>query len=145
MESHNIEILLDRYFEGETSLREETLLRSYFHSDQVAPHLQEYTSLFKAFEQAGNEKLDIEIAPPYEKIAPYRYIGSTAAAIVVGLLIWTQFITSDNTVTTSYQTEEIAILKTKQALGMMSQMINQSTTQLDVVQEFDNASSTLFK
>ena len=72
-------------------------------------------------------------------------MASAAAAVIVGLVIWTQGTQVDNRISTNYENEEVAILKTKQALGMMSQMINSSTTQLDVVEEFDKASSTLFK
>ncbi|AWH74969.1 hypothetical protein DCS32_12590 [Dokdonia sp. Dokd-P16] len=147
MESHNIEKLLDGYFEGATTLKEEQELRTYFASDQVAPHLEEYASMFTAFSVASKETYDAPIVLPQKQRSKsiYRFAASAAAAVIVGLVLWTQSTQVDASISTNYENEELAILKTKQALGMMSQMINQSTTQLEVVQEFDKASSTLFK
>ncbi len=147
MESHNIEKLLDGYFEGATTLKEEQELRAYFTSDHVAPHLEEYASMFTAFSVASKETYDAPIVLPHKQRSKsiYRFAASAAAAVIVGLVLWTQSTQVDASISTNYENEELAILKTKQALGMMSQMINQSTTQLEVVQEFDKASSTLFK
>ncbi|WP_035337393.1 hypothetical protein [Dokdonia sp. PRO95] len=147
MESHNIEKLLDGYFEGATTLKEEQELRAYFTSDHVAPHLEEYTSMFTAFSVASKETYDAPIVLPQKQRSTsiYRFAASAAAAVIVGLVLWTQSAQVDASISTNYENEELAILKTKQALGVMSQMINQSTTQLEVVQEFDKASSTLFK
>lgn len=146
MESHNIEKLLDGYFEGTTTLAEERQLKAYFTGSEVAPHLQDYVSMFTAFTAASKETYDRPIVLPSSQKKPrYRFLAGTAAAVIVGLVLWTQNAQVDAGFSTNYENEELAILKTKQALGMMSQMINQSTTQLDVVGEFDKASSTLFK
>ena len=101
--------------------------------------------MFTAFAVASEETYDRPIVLPKQQKPRYRFMASAAAAVIVGLVIWTQGTQVDNRISTNYENEEVAILKTKQALGMMSQMINSSTTQLDVVEEFDKASSTLFK
>lgn len=145
MESHNAELLLDRYFEGETTLAEESQLRTYFTGDHVAPHLEEYVGMFGAFVAAQKETYNLPIELPKSRKPRYRYIAGTAAAVIIGLTLWTQQAQGDSSFSTNYDNEELAILKTKQALGVMSQMISKSTTQLEVVQEFDKASSTLFK
>ena len=46
MESDKINALLEKYFEGETTIAEENELKKYFSSAVVAPHLQQYHSLF---------------------------------------------------------------------------------------------------
>lgn len=145
MESHKVELLLDRYFEGETTLVEESQLRAYFAGDAVAPHLEEYVVMFGAFSKAQKETYDHPIVLPASKSSRYKYIAGAAAAVLLGFTLWTHQTAVDNSFTTTYENEELAILKTKQALGMMSQMISHSTTQLEVVGEFDKASSTLFK
>lgn len=145
MESHNIEKLLDGYFEGTTTLKEEVELRTYFTGNDVAPHLQDYVSMFTAFSVASEETYDRPIILPKQQKSRYRFVASVAAAVIVGMVLWTQSMQVDTRMSTNYENEELAILKTKQVLGMMSHMITQSTTQLEVVEEFDKASSTLFK
>ena len=55
MELANIESLLDSYFEGETSLDQENILRDYFSSANVAPHLMAYQDLFIGLKNAQKE------------------------------------------------------------------------------------------
>ena len=45
----NIERLLVKYENAETTLKEEDALRTYFASNKVAPHLKEYQLLFNYF------------------------------------------------------------------------------------------------
>ncbi|MDH6534284.1 hypothetical protein D0T51_06250 [Parabacteroides sp. 52] len=47
----NIENLLNKYFEGETSAEEERLLRQFFTSQEVPEHLFSYIPLFAYFDQ----------------------------------------------------------------------------------------------
>ena len=49
MELTNIEKLLVKYENAETTLEEENSLRTYFSSNEVAPHLKEYQLLFNYF------------------------------------------------------------------------------------------------
>ena len=49
MELANIERLLVKYENAETTLKEEDTLRTYFASNKVAPHLKEYQLIFNYF------------------------------------------------------------------------------------------------
>ena len=46
MDSKTIEQLLERYWQCETSLAEEEILRAFFSQDSVPPHLRKYAPLF---------------------------------------------------------------------------------------------------
>ena len=56
-----IEKLIDKYFEGETSIAEENELKTYFSSLDVAQHLQQYQTVFGYFSQAKTEEFKAEI------------------------------------------------------------------------------------
>lgn len=55
MELANIEKLVEKYINAETSLQEEQTLKNYFTSSNVAPHLQEYEYMFSYFKSSKNE------------------------------------------------------------------------------------------
>jgi len=52
MELANIENILKKYLEGETSLQEEAMLKNYFQTNNVPSHLQVYQQLFGYFKTA---------------------------------------------------------------------------------------------
>ena len=55
MELTNIEKLLVKYENAETTLEEENSLRTYFSSNKVAPHLKEYQLIFNYFKSNSDE------------------------------------------------------------------------------------------
>jgi len=55
MELASIEKILEKYWEANTSLEEEKILREYFASGNVAPHLQQYGMLFDHYKQSQSE------------------------------------------------------------------------------------------
>jgi len=147
MELRNVEQLLEHYFEGETSLQEEQQLRDYFNGDKVASHLEEYVGMFSAFAKAEVETYDTPLVFPKRSFRLPAW-ASVAAIIAICIGVFTQLNPKPDPnqqfVTGTYE-PEIAIKKTKQALSLVSQMINQSTAQLGVVKEFDNATSNFMK
>ena len=51
MTKKEIQSLIDRYFEANTSLKEETLLRTYFQSDEIDESLRMYKAYFNYFQE----------------------------------------------------------------------------------------------
>lgn len=148
MELREVEKVLEAYFEGETSLQEEQQLSAYFTGNQVAAHLEEYVPLFSAFAKAETATYDAPINLPSKQPFKIPVWMRIAAVLAICFGVFSQLYKPDNSsgneVTGTYKQEE-AILKTRQALGFVSQMLNQSTAQLDVVKEFDNATSNFIK
>lgn len=143
MDSTRIEQLLDRYFEGETTLSQEQQLRAYFTTKEVAPHLEAYVGMFSAFAKAQQETPSRPIKLPSSR-SNYRWVAGIAAAAILGIGVLTQSNTQES-YSGTYQDQEVAVLKTKQALGMMTKMIQQSTAQLGAVKEFENTTNQFFK
>lgn len=84
MESIKIEKILEKYFEGTTTLKEETILKDYFTKETIAPHLQEYKALFIYFNTAKEESYTKTIQLTTKKSQrKNRYWLSIAASIVV--------------------------------------------------------------
>jgi cell division protein FtsB len=86
MELANIEKLVEKYVNAETSLQEEATLKNYFAEGNMPPHLQEYESMFMYFETAKDETYTqtIQLEPKKSKRRNLQWI--TVAASVVLLL-----------------------------------------------------------
>lgn len=63
MEFNNITQLLDKYWEGETSLQEEEQLKQYFSNGKVAPEHLQFQPLFQFFK----DEQDVMISDDFEK------------------------------------------------------------------------------
>ncbi|AZJ31578.1 MULTISPECIES: hypothetical protein [Tenacibaculum] len=83
MELANIEKLLDKYLDAETTLQEEQTLQEYFTSNNVAPHLQEYSMMFGYFKQSKDETFTKTIQLKPEKTKKNWKWLSVAASVVL--------------------------------------------------------------
>ncbi len=84
MELANIEKLIEKYENAETSLQEETTLRNYFTGGNVASHLQEYSYMFNYFTVAKDETFTktIQLEPKKSKKRNLKWL-SVAASVVL--------------------------------------------------------------
>jgi len=63
-----IEQLLNRYWEGETTLEEERILRSFFQQNEVQEDMQPYKDLFTLMNEDADIKLDSAFDKRFEDI-----------------------------------------------------------------------------
>ena len=89
---NDIQALLDKYWEGETSLEEERLLKQYFSGNQIDPRFQTEAPLFRAI----REEQAVQLVKPQEKpIRPVMYdlrVWAAAASVALGLFAgWWMF------------------------------------------------------
>jgi hypothetical protein len=84
MELANIEKLVEKYLNAETTLQEETTLKNYFTEGSVAPHLQDYEYMFTYFATVKDETYTktIVLEPQKSKRRNYKWL-SVAASIVL--------------------------------------------------------------
>ena len=59
MEFANIDELLKKYVNAETTLDEEAYLKGYFSSEDIAPHLAEYQIMFTYFKTSNKDRFNI--------------------------------------------------------------------------------------
>ena len=93
MELANIEKLLEKYLNAETSIQEEDQLRNYFTSDNVAPHLQEYIALFGYFKQNQSETFTktIKLKPESKNKMNFKWLSVAASfALLVSVYMGKQ-------------------------------------------------------
>ena len=89
MKNPDIKTLVEKYFEGETSLQEENILRHYFLYENVAADLVEFKVLFTAFEQESRIFLDEtnnEILPTENETRTVLLNRNTAWAVAASVL-----------------------------------------------------------
>jgi hypothetical protein len=148
MDYNNIRKLLDKYWEGESSLQEETQLRDFFAGNNVPEDLKSYQPLFQFFqmEQKKNlngdfdERLIQQLESSQNATAKVRnlpyYLMRVAAA---GLLLFSIYFVNEQWNQAQYEavaseemTPEEVYAQTKQALLLVSSKLNKGT---DVVND----------
>ena len=127
MELANIEKLVEKYLDAETSIKEEQLLQEYFTSNNVAPHLEEYAVMFSYFKQSKNETFTktIELKPKKTK-KNFKWL-SVAASVV---LLFTAYL--GNTEYEKYQQRKV-FAQVKDALQQVSANLNKGNDALYAV------------
>jgi hypothetical protein len=84
----NINKLLDKYFEGLSTLENEKYLKQYFSSDMVAPEHKVYQAMFQKF---NNQSHVTNPSPVRLKIKnrKIKYYYAASIALLIGLgLVW---------------------------------------------------------
>jgi hypothetical protein len=79
----NIEQLLEKYLNAETSLEEERQLQQYFLQDNVAPHLQDYAAMFTYYKTAKQDTFTkpLQITPKKRNFK-LVYIAASVALLI---------------------------------------------------------------
>jgi len=147
MEFNKMEALLEKYFEGETSIAEENELKNYFSSSNVASHLEQYKPLFGYFVEAKNEKFEknISFISKKKKMAWL----SIAATIVVMIGIGTYTFLNVNDVKENkelgtYEDPKEALEATQKALAMLSNNVNTGIEGMQYIKVYEMTKDKVF-
>lgn len=152
MELNKIEDILEKYFQGETSIAEENQLKEYFSSPNVAQHLEQYKPMFGYFSQAKEQKSTYEI-PLQSKKRNVAWL-SIAASVVVLLGIGTYFFMSEQKEATAvasqtelgtYDNPEEALKATQKALALLSNNVNVGIESVQYIKEYEQSKNKIFK
>jgi len=143
MELSNIEKLIEKYENAETSLQEEQVLKAFFQQDAIPAHLLEYKTMFNYFEQSSTERYtkSIQLKP---RKSNWKWLSIAAT---VALLVSIYTINSPGTISESERQEaQLAFQETQKAFQLISQNLNKgNTVAFAGLQEFGKAQNKVFK
>ncbi|WP_264553629.1 hypothetical protein [Flavobacterium sp. N2038] len=151
MELDKIENILEKYFQGETTIAEEKELKEYFSSPNVAQHLEQYQPMFGYFSQVKQQKSTQEI-PLQSKKRNVAWL-SIAASVVVLLGIGTYFFMSEKNAAPAvaqselgtYDNPEEALKATQKALALLSNNVNVGIESVQYINEYEQSKNKIFK
>jgi len=154
MEYHEIEKILNRYLEGESSLEEESLLKEYFSQPEVPAEQREMKELFRYFTEAHRETIPhfdisgdlnslIENEWKRETRSRFRkvlaWVGSAAAVLVLSFGIYQYMDKPESTIKDTYKDPQLAYLETKRALLLVSRTMNRNTANMKYLSKVDQS------
>lgn len=151
MELDRIENILEKYFEGETTIAEEKELKEYFSSSNVAQHLEQYKPVFGYFSQVKQQKSTQEI-PLQTKKRNVAWLSIAASAVVL-LGIGTYFFVSEKNIAPAvtqselgtYDNPEEALEATQKALALLSNNVNVGIGSVQYINEYEQSKNKIFK
>lgn len=147
MESDRIEIILEKYFQGETSIAEERELKNYFSSMDVAQHLVKYKPIFGYFSVAKEQEFAQEI-PTQSTKRNVAWLSIAASVVVLlGIGTYTYFSNdsaNENKDLGTYNDPEEAFRATQQALLLLSDNVKVGIESAQYIQEYQIAKDKIF-
>jgi hypothetical protein len=145
MELDRIDILIEKYFQGETIIAEEKELQHYFSSSDVAQHLEQYRPMFGYFAKAKEQEFTYKI--PVQSKRNRTWL-SVAASIVILFGVGTYvYFNNDNQSGDlgTYDNPETAFRETQKALAMLSNNVNAGIESVKYVKEYQDSKNLIFK
>lgn len=156
MDYNRIKILLEKYWNCETTLEEESLLQEYLSRSDIPEDLKEYAPLFQYYKTERSEKISEEFderilneIESKEKKGKRRYLNlyyKVAAAVILILFVVTvhqRFIAVRDKATVlvqdTFDDPEKALEETKRALLLVSEKWNKGKDNIARLSEFNKA------
>ena len=150
---NNIDDLLEKYENGETTLKEEAQLKNYFKQETVAPHLEHYKAIFGYYTVNQQETFTKNV--PLNAKNKYNIKWLSVAAVAV-LMVGIYFNRPKEDVITA--ADRLAYSQVKSYLELVSKTFNKGTaqvnylgvinkagTQVDYLKEMENPIGRILK
>jgi len=155
-----IEDLLEKYYNGETTLEEEKQLKEFFLREQVPVHLEPEAELFRTMHAVSEQKMDdadfdrkfmerIEtpVIPVYSSRRKFYFSLSLAAAILllVGLLFTFRDAFYKRSFENTISDPQLAYSETRKALMLVSINFNEGLNQVQHLSGFQKGMDEMQK
>ncbi|MEN6296257.1 MAG: hypothetical protein ABFD61_09055 [Chloroherpetonaceae bacterium] len=148
MDINIIKRLLEKFYDGETSLEEEAILSDYFNNEDIPEELQKYQAQFAFYQQERNitfDNLDFELPPkmPSKNYNRQRLYWAASIAATILIFVSILFLLPQNpfskshsrTITVSNPDSTYAI--TKNTLYAVSKNLNKGLGKLQKFEYLD--------
>ncbi len=143
MELANIDKLLESYFEGNTSLKEEMELGAFFNSNKVPAHLEMYRPMFKSFSEAREVQSTRELKLPIAKPKSTFMVWSIAASIAIVLGVGSLFFFQNTGLTAEQEEALMAYNQAKETMLLLSENLNKGASKITYLEEFEQGTSAI--
>ena len=137
MESARIEKLLEKYYEAETTLKEEKELKLYFAQSDVPTHLAEHKDMFNYFNESSLETSNRSIKLSSKTIA-LRWL-SVAAMLVFFVSVFSLYQQNE----AEKEEARLAYQETQKALELISKSLNKGTGAIAQLDNFNKGTSAM--
>ena len=147
MELDKTEQLLEKYFDGETSIPEENELRAYFSSSDVAQHLEHYKPMFGYFSTAKEQHFEqqIPLTARKRKVAWISVAASVVVLLGAGTFAYFNYSQPrQNRDLGTYDNPEVAFRETQKALEMLSDNVNVGVESVQYINEYEVTRDKIF-
>jgi len=150
MESQEIHILLQKYFEAETTLGEENELINYFNSAEVADELKSYIPMFSGLKSLSvSENLDLGddlmnhiLESEHKEKLRYRWmwqIVTGVAASLILVMLAVNFYSNQNHWDDTFKNPDQAYAEASKTLDFVAGKYNKGLAQLQPITKMENA------
>lgn len=157
---NNIDKLLEKYENGETSLQEEQQLKNYFEQETVPPHLESYKAMFQYFSVTKEDQFTKDV-PLKANTHMYKWV-SVAAVVALMFGVYTQINKPITSINQLNDEERMAYNQTveglqylglafnkgsenMEALGLVSSNLNEGTNKMTHIAEFSKTTNKILK
>lgn len=136
---YDIDKLLEQYWDGETDIQDEALLKAYFASGQIAEEHEPFAELFKFFkDQSEIEYIPSKVETPVKgfqvkslQLRKILYAVAAVSVLVLGSIFMFKNLQSETTQNQYSNVQEIedpeeAMRVTKEALALVSKKFRKS-------------------
>ena len=155
----HIEELLEKYYNGETSLEEERKLHWYFQTQDIPMHLKPDAEIFRYHYEQTREEASPDLTEKLSKlidekgrksrfllpVRSIRIISGIAASILILLALWIgigrDFMQqrSLGRFADTFDDPQLAYLETKKALLLVSEKLNTGTKELQHLKKYNQS------
>ena len=152
MNLHEIEQLIARYFEGETTLSEEQQLREFFRSGNIPEKWKSLEIYFNYIDSERSKSLDEpsfdekimaaiqdgNTSPIFDLHKPWIYwISGVAASILILAAVFIKFDPFSNRIGDTYSDPEMAYSEAKKILFYVSSKFQKGTKNLEAMETYE--------